>query len=179
MSTSRRDERVTSRMPLREQVAATMGPDVAKRIKTFQNGAYYVEAGRGAVFLAWLVDLFLVFGLSVGAAVAYYNTSYDAAGASVVFLASLIAVPLLYGWCYANGRGLGALLAGTRLVRAKDGSRIGLAKGGWAMLVRTLGCLVLLIGALSGAGADGGEIRVSIDDRADARLRATGLIRRT
>jgi hypothetical protein len=84
----------------------------------------------------------------------------------------------LYGWFYGNGRGVGALLTDTRLVRARDGSRVGLAKAGWAMLIRTLLIPLALLGALGGGGSvDAGGVRVSIDVPATARLRTTAFQR--
>ncbi|MDI5980613.1 RDD family protein [Amycolatopsis magusensis] len=152
-----------------------------KRLKTFRNGIYFVEAGFWRTFLAWLVDI-AVFLLGAGAGVVVLavvdRTANLGAGALVLGIVGiLLLVPLLYGGlCYRNGRALGAVLAGTRLVRFADGGRLG-AKAPWAMLIRTI-LLPLLVFALiaavfggSGGAPGGSTIRVSVDVRATARLR--------
>lgn len=154
----------------------------AREIKTFDNGARYVPAGGWAQCLAWLID-FTVFVLGFLAgfvALALVDRSRPLAD-GVLLLAlvgMLFAVPLLYGLCYTNGRALGAVLTGTRLVRIRDGGRIG-AAGPWAMLARMvlLALLVplLIIGALGGGGTmPGGRVirRVSIDVARTRRLYA-------
>ncbi|MEU4807358.1 hypothetical protein [Actinosynnema sp. NPDC023587] len=178
MSTHEPDRRPRPVQLVREHASEALGRGVAGRIRAFGDRTLYVEATWGAVILAWLVDFLLVTGLAIGAGVAYYTsapaTSDPAAGAAVTTLASLVVLPFLYGWCYGNGRGLGALLSGTRLVRVKDGSRVGLAKAGWAMLLRTLGFVIIALGALGGDSTDANQVRVSIDVRATERLRAAG-----
>ncbi|MFD2470900.1 hypothetical protein [Amycolatopsis silviterrae] len=166
---------------LRTQAEPVLGKDVAARIRAFGNGDLYVEARTGATIWAWLVDFLLVTGLSAAAAVAYYvkaSTVDAAVGASVIGVAGLIVVPLLYGWFYGNGRGLGALCNGIRLVRLRDGGRIGLWKAGWAMLIRTLGFVIIALGVLNGDATVGNGVRASIDVRETDRLRAAGFVRR-
>ncbi len=181
MSSNDQDERPRSLKHVRSQVAATLGPGMAPRVQAFRDGTLYVEPGWAAVIWAWLVDFVLVTSIAVGVGVAYYVSATDTpdagAGASVIILALLVVVPLLYGWFYGNGRGLGALMAGTRLVRMKDGGRIGLWKAGWAMLIRTLGFVIIVLGALGGSATDASEVRVSIDVHATERLRAAGFHR--
>ncbi|WP_406637769.1 hypothetical protein [Amycolatopsis sp. WGS_07] len=166
---------------LRAQAEPVLGKDVAARIRAFGNGGLYVEARTGSTIWAWLVDFLLVTGLSVAAAVAYYvkaDTIDAAVGASVIGIAGLIVVPLLYGWFYGNGRGLGALCTGIRLVRLRDGGRIGLWKAGWAMLIRTLGFVIIALGALSGDVTVTNGVRTSIDVRGTEQLRAAGFVRK-
>lgn len=66
----------------------------------------------------------------------------------------------------------GTLATGTRLVRVKDGSRVGLAKAGWAMLIRTLLMPLLFLAAIGGSADGPGVVRVSIDSKATERLKA-------
>lgn len=162
---------------MRETVApAVGGADVAKRLRAFEDGALYIDSTSGAAFTAWLIDAVLVNGTAVALAVLYGTRStdpYAGAGAGVRAIALLIVLPLCYGWAYRNGRALGGLLTATRLVRMKDGSRIGLAKAGWAMLIRTLLMPIAFWAALDGLS----QVRVSIDDPATQRLRAAGFDR--
>ncbi|MBB2499991.1 hypothetical protein H5411_12750 [Amycolatopsis echigonensis] len=163
---------------LRTQAEPVLGKGGAARIRAFENGDLYVEARTASTIWAWLVDFLLVTGLSVAAAVAYYftSTAVDAAvGASLIGVAGLFVLPLLYGWFYGNGRGLGALFNGIRLVRLRDGGRIALGKAGWAMLIRTLGFVIIALGVLNGDVTVTNGVRTSIDVRETERLRAAGL----
>ncbi|GAA1354298.1 RDD family protein [Saccharothrix algeriensis] len=162
---------------------SALGPGPAKRLAAFGDGTLYVQAGEPVRFLAWLVD-FAVFLLGSAAGivvVALVDRRMELPGGTValLFIGVLIAVPLLYGLCYGNGRALGAVLTGTQLVRSRDGGRVGL-QACWAMLVRTL-LLPLLVAAvvLGGAGAGGSLARTSIDRTATRQLHATGLVRLT
>ncbi|MEV0676093.1 hypothetical protein AB0I60_06160 [Actinosynnema sp. NPDC050436] len=183
MSTDERGARPRPLHLARARASAVLGEGPAARVRAFGDGTLYVEATWGAVFVAWLVDFLLVTGLAIAAGAAYYTsappTADPAVGAGLLTLALLVVLPLLYGWFYGDGRGLGALLSGTRLVRIKDGSRVGLAKAGWAMLLRTLGFVVIGLIALSGDSLDATQVRVSIDVEETARLRAAGLLRLT
>ncbi|WP_240691245.1 RDD family protein [Amycolatopsis nivea] len=166
---------------LRAQAEPVLGKGAAARIRAFENGDLYIEARTASTLWAWLVDFLLVTGLSAAAAVAYYfkSNAFDAAvGASVIGVAGLIVVPLLYGWFYGNGRGLGALFNGIRLVRLRDGGRIGLGKAGWAMLIRTLGFVVIALGVLNGDTTVGSGVRTHLDIRETERLRAAGFVRK-
>ncbi|MFE6617316.1 hypothetical protein [Amycolatopsis sp. NPDC057786] len=158
----------------REQAEHTLGPKVAKRLGTFDNGTLYVSAGGWAELLAWLVD-FAVYLLGAAAgfvvfAVATRNSALPDSAALLTLLGLLIGVPVLYGLFFGDGRVLGAALTGTRLVRIKDGGRIG-AAACWAMLVRTLLFPLLLVAmVLAGSGGVGSVRRVSIDEEATRRL---------
>lgn len=154
-----------------------------REIRTFGNGARYVPAGGWAQCFAWLID-FTVFVLGFLAGfvtLALIDRSRPLSGGAILLgaVVLLFAVPLLYGLFFTNGRALGAVIAGTRLVRIRDGGRIG-AAGPWAMVVRTilfpLFGAMLLIGALGGGGMPTGEAswirRVSIDVARTRRLYA-------
>lgn len=149
----------------------------AGKIETFGDGTPYVPAGDLRSFFAWLIDFVVyVFGFAVGfvaLAVVDLNRDLDANVITISALSLLVVVPVLYGLFYTNGRALGAVCTGTRLVRHRDGSRIG-AKGPWAMLVRTF-LLPLLIAAvvIGGVGPSGTQVRVNINVARTRELRAT------
>jgi hypothetical protein len=147
----------------------------ARRIETFGNGTPYVPAGGGAMCFAWLIDFtVIVLGFVAGiAALAAVDESQGLDGGviAVAAFAWLLAVPLLYGLCYTNGRALGAVCTGTRLVRVRDGGRIG-AKGPWAMLVRTILMPVVILAVVTGGTVEGSLVRTSIDVARTRRLHA-------
>ncbi|RSN29469.1 hypothetical protein DL990_25035 [Amycolatopsis sp. WAC 01416] len=164
----------------KEQVERVLGPKVAKRLGAFDDGTLYVSASEWAELAAWFVD-FAVYLLSavigfVVFAVATRDSAVPDEAALLTLLGLLIAVPVLYGLFFGDGRLLGAALTGTRLVRIKDGGRIG-AAACWAMLVRTvLAPLMLVAMVMTGLGA-GSVRRISIDDEATRRLHAAGFPR--
>ncbi|KAA2258876.1 RDD family protein [Solihabitans fulvus] len=161
----------------REDVTRVLGEPTGKRLRAFDDGGLYVEPGWPQ-FWAWLIDFFVVVAAVAGTAGAYYAAhryDFNAAGrATGIGILLVVVAPLVYGLFYGNGRAIGGLLAGTRLVRKKDGSRIGLAKAGWAMLIRTIGFVILVLGALAGDSSGVEEVRVSIDVRATALLHNAG-----
>lgn len=160
----------------REHVGRTFGPKTAKRLDRFGDGTLYVEAGGWARLICWFAD-FVVFALLAFIGLGVFALAFpDVPGgvALLIMLALLFGAPMLYGLLYGNGRALGAVLTGTRLVRVKDGGRIG-AAGPWAMLVRTVLFPGMIIGVLSGGGyAPGSPSRTSIDEAATRRLHAAG-----
>lgn len=166
---------------LRQRVAPVLGQDVAGRLCLFEDNALYVNALPGRAFLSWLVDALVVWGTAVASAVAYLLSSSapDAGvGAVVITVVLLLVLPFVYGCCYANGRALGAVLAGTRLVRLRDGGRIGWVRAGGVMLIRVVLLPLGLVGVFAGGGSTGGTVRrTSVDDRATAQLRAAGFRR--
>lgn len=149
-----------------------------RKTEAFADGTRYVRAGEWARLLAWFIDFTVfVLGVAVGFVVlAVVDRSQDLGDEVLLVgvLALLFAVPPLYGLCYSGGRALGALLTGTRLVRARDGGRIG-AKGPWAMTVRTVLLPLLIIAVVFGGGyADGSLARISIDVARTRQVRETG-----
>jgi hypothetical protein len=156
---------------------------MASKIRTFGNGTPYMPAGGWAALFAWLID-FVVFVL--GFAFAFVVLAgidqarpeaqqLDSGTLVVVLLVLLFATPLVYGLWFRDGRALGGVCTGTRLVRTRDGGRIG-AKGPWAMLVRTI-LLPLLIAAVvtgGGLGPGGEPPRTSIDVARTRRLQGEG-----
>lgn len=186
MAVPRVDRRPTRLELVRAEAEPVLGARAAGRVEAFPDGSLHVRAGGPRRFLAWLVD-FAVFALAAGAglvalSVPYGRDAFDSSTLTLLAVAVLIAVPPLYGLCYRNGRALGGVLTGTRLVRIADGGRVGL-KGPWAMTVRTTLLPLLLLGVVVGslaAGAPlGSPVRTSVDHRATARLHAAGLRRLT
>jgi hypothetical protein len=165
----------------KHHVERAFGPKVAKRLDTFKDGTFYITAGDLARLLAWLVD-FVVFLLLAGAglaavAVAYTNGAVSGGMVALIMLGLLVVVPVLYGLCYGNGRALGAVLTGTRLVRFKNGHRLGTGAC-WAMLVRTVLCPPILLAiSLGQMPSVGSARRISIDDAATRQLHAAGFLR--
>jgi len=171
------ENRASALAALRQRLEPALGKSASQRVKAFRNGGLYVDSTVGAALWSWFVDSVLVNGTAVGVGVLYFVSSSAGdrgTGAVVITVALMIVLPLLYGWCYADGRALGARLAGTRSVRVADGRRIGPWKAGWAMLVRTL-LLPFIFWVALGEVTDIGEVRVSIDESATRRLRETGI----
>lgn len=164
----------------RQHVEHTFGPKIAKRVDTFKDGTFYVSPGAWALSLAWLADFGFYLVCVAGGLVAFMGAQPDASNGTVglAVLGLLIGVPVVYGLFFGNGRGIGALLTGTRLVRFKNGERIG-ASGWWAMLVRTLLFPPILVAAVFGGDVMslGSARRISIDDYATRQLHAAGFLR--
>ena len=162
----------------KQHVERALGPKVAKRLDTFQDGTFYVTAGDLARPLSWLVDfgvfVLLAGGGFVALAVAAPDVSVDVV--ALAMLGLLVGMPVLYGLCYGNGRALGAVLTGTRLVRVKNGHRLG-AGACWAMLVRTVLLPPLTIAMMVGGSFYGSVRRISIDDATTRQLHAAGFLR--
>jgi hypothetical protein len=166
----------------RARAEHVLGPQTAKRLAIFHNGVLYVNAGGWARFLGWLVDVVVsVLGMAVGVIVVVgvaRGAGLDNGAAGGIGIATLFLAPLLYGGlCFRNGRALGGVLAGTQVVRIKDGGRIG-GWASWAMLVRVLYPLLaigMIIGALGGGGNAPGSDRISVDPGAIRRLHAVGI----
>jgi hypothetical protein len=169
-------DRLDAVQQVRDQLKPVLGASVASRVKAYKDGTLFVEATLSSALAAWFVDSVLVNGTAVGLGVLYYVRSTDpnkGAGTGVIALTLLFVLPLLYGWFYGNGRGVGALLTGTQLVRVKDGSRVGLAKAGWAMLIRTLLMPLAFLAAIGGSSDGSGGVRISIDVEGTDQLRRT------
>ncbi|MFB7843762.1 RDD family protein [Microbacterium sp. NPDC056052] len=169
-------ERRAALADVRARLASELGTAEAKRVRAFEDGTLYVDSTMSGALLAWLVDSVLLYAVAVAVAIGYGTTSDDpdrAVGAVIIGLALIVVLPFVYGWAFRNGRALGGLLTGTQVVRMKDGSPVGLAKAGWAMLIRTVFLPFLFWAAIDGIG----QVRVSIDSAATARLRRSGIAR--
>lgn len=182
MTVARPDRPPTPLETAKQHIERALGEKTAKRVDTFEDGTFYVRAGGWAGLLSWLVDfLAFVFGVCagfVGIVLATWNNKPDNNVLALLAVGLLVAVPLVYGLLFLrNGRGLGGVLTGTRLVRAKNGGRIG-ASASWAMFVRILlfpPFLVLVV--VGGSTAPGSLRRISIADDATRRLHAAGFLR--
>ncbi|MFC4852679.1 hypothetical protein [Actinophytocola glycyrrhizae] len=165
----------------KQHVEQALGTKIAKRLDTYEDGTFFVSAGEWARLLAWFVDFLVYLFCAVGGFVALAVAKPDVSDgvAALAMLGLLVGVPVLYGLFYGNGRVLGALLTGTRLVRVRNGDRIG-AWACWAMLVRTLLFPILLV-ALTTTGSVGvGSLRrISVDDAATRQLHVAGFLRLT
>jgi hypothetical protein len=170
----------------KQHVERAFGANIAKRLDTHKDGTFYVSAGGWARLLSWLVD-FVVFVLCasggfVGFVLATRDSGVSDNVAALTMVGLLVGVPVLYGLFFGNGRALGAVLTGTRLVRVKNGHRIGVGAC-WAMLVRTvlfpllLGLLLAAVVGGWGSGAPGDLRRISVDDDATRRLHTAGFLR--
>lgn len=179
MTVARPDRPPTPLETAKQQVEDALGQRAARRLDTFDDGTLYISAGSLARLLSWFVD-FLVFALGAcGGFVALLIVKPDISDgdAALALLGLLVGVPILYGLFFVAGRALGGLLTGTRLVRVKNGRRIGWGAC-WAMLVRTvLFPLLLLIVVTSGSVGAGSLTRISIDDAETRRLWAAGFLR--
>jgi hypothetical protein len=114
----------------KQHAERAFGAKIAKRLDTFEDGTCYVSAGDWARLMSWLVD-FVVFVLCAGGgfvALAVANPMVSDNVAALTMLGLLVGVPVLYGFFYGNGRVLGGMLTGTRLVRVKNGHRLGSAR---------------------------------------------------
>ncbi len=168
----------------KQHVEHALGPKIAKRLDTHKDGTFYVSAGGWARLLAWLVDaavvLFCAIGGAAALAVAKPETPSSTVGLTAFGL--MIGLPVVYGFFYGDGRALGGKLTGTRLVRVKNGRRIG-AGACWAMLVRIVLFPLLLVLFLAaafsgGSGTAPGDLtRISIDEAATRQLHAAGFLR--
>ncbi|OZB83946.1 MAG: hypothetical protein B7X41_11975 [Microbacterium sp. 14-71-5] len=161
---------------VRARLAPALGAAAAKRVRAFEDGTLYVDSTMSGALLAWLIDSVVLSVVAVAVAILYGTTADDpdsAVGAVVIGLALIVVLPFAYGWAFRDGRALGGLLTGTQVVRMKDGSPVGLAKAGWAMLIRTVFLPFLFWAAFDGVG----QVRVSIDRAATAQLRRSGITR--
>jgi len=179
MTVTRPERPPTPLETAKQHVEQAFGPRIAKRLDTFKDGTFFVRAGGWAGLLAWVVD-FVVYLLAVAAGFVALAVALPDASSNVVTLTAiglLFGMPLVLGLFYGNGRALGAVLTGTRLVRYRNGQRIG-ASASWAMLVRTILFPALLAAVVMGGGlAPGDLVRISIDDEATRRLHAAGFLR--
>ncbi|TQM78851.1 RDD family protein [Saccharothrix saharensis] len=166
---------------VRADAAHVLGSRAAARVEAFPDGTLHVRAGELRRALAWLVD-FAVYLLLVGVGlvaltVPHGSGKIDDGGFALGAVAVLLLAAPLYGLCYGNGRALGAVVTGTRLVRLSTGGRIGFPAP-WAMTVRTVLLPLLIasfvVGALASGSPPGSPSRTSIDDRSTRRLRAAG-----
>ena len=163
----------------KQHVERALGPKIAKRLDTFKDGTFYVTAGAWAGLMSWLVDFVVYLLCAGGGFVAFVVANREVSDnvAALTMLGLLVGAPVLYGLFFGNGRALGGVLTGTRLVRVKTGHRIG-AAACWAMLVRTVLFPLFLVAMIAtGTNGPGSLRRISIDDDATRQLHAAGFLR--
>ena len=128
-----------------------------ERTAPFHNGSRGVRARDAKIIGAWAVDMVAVLIPVVGiAASAAMGSGSIGAG---IFLGVLVWLlfPWIYGFCCAGGNTLGTLLAGTRLVKLKDGTAPGFWRNGWLMFLRTVLFPLVPLNALLDAVNGGAE----------------------
>ncbi|MBK1787240.1 RDD family protein [Prauserella cavernicola] len=165
---------------VREHVDRVFGANVAKRLDKFKDGTLYISAGGWARVASWFVD-FVVFvlGMAIGFVVLVIALPEPSDNMLVVAVLCLVfGVPMLSGLYFGNGRALGAVLTGTRLVRVKNGGRLG-ATAWWAMIMRNVLLVpffvpVIIVALFENATSVISFHRISIDDGATRRLHAAG-----
>jgi hypothetical protein len=148
------------------------------RILTFGDGTPFAPAGGWSALFAWLVDFLAFLVLFAVASLVFLGVGdamqVDENALVIGWLALLFATPLFYGLFYGGGRCLGGKFTGTRLVRVRDGGRLG-ARGPWAMLARTILFPLVLIAAVAGGGIiPGSPPHISIDVKRTRELQAGG-----
>lgn len=128
-----------------------------ERTAQFRNGSWGVRARDGKIVGAWAVDMAIVLipVVGVGASAAAGSGSMGAG----IFLGVLVWLlfPWIYGFCCAGGNTLGTLVAGTRLVKLKDGTAPGFWRNGWLMFLRTVLFPLVPLNALLDALNGGAE----------------------
>jgi RDD family len=137
-------------------VDAKLMESVRKRTTRLGNGHPVVKASAWQQLGAWCVDFGIV---AVVAALAYFSVAGSDAGSTGKAVAAAIGAwlvtPWLYGFCCPGGRSLGALAAGTRIVRSSSGEKPGSWRSGWVMFSRTvlfpIVALFLLLAAAGGS----------------------------
>ncbi|MEU6860726.1 RDD family protein [Glycomyces sp. NPDC046736] len=148
------------------------------RVLTFGDGTPFVPAGGWAALFAWLVDFLAFLVLFAIGAVVFLGIGDAMALAdgalAIGVLVLLFVTPLVYGLWFGGGRCFGGLWTGTRLVRQRDGRRLG-ARGPWAMLTRTILFPLVLVAAIAGGGIiPGTPPHVSIDVRRTRDVQVNG-----
>lgn len=156
-------------------VQSSIGAWSGNRTAPFLNGSWGVRAKDSRIIAAWAVDFALV--LVPVLAVATSSAQDTGSIGAGIFLGIVVwfIVPWIYGFCCAGGNTLGTLIAGTRLVKLRDGAKPGFWRNGWLMFLRTvlfpLIPLNALLDAINGGGSE--TVRkhhVSIDKAATKAL---------
>lgn len=152
----------------------SIGEWSGERTAQFRNGSWGVRALDRRIIAAWAVDFVIVLIPAVAVAASAIPSAGVGAGIAVGVLVWLL-FPWFYGFCCAGGNTIGTLLAGTRLVKLRDGSSPGFWRNGWLMFLRTVLFLFVPLNALLDAmnGSDTPTERrhhVSIDKAATRAL---------
>lgn len=140
----------------------------------FKDGSWGIQARLWKIILAWAIALGVVFSLSAALLGETLRHSWEIAGSFILF-APLFA--WFSGMCCPRGYTLGTLLAGTRIVRFRNGKAPGPWRGGWVMFYRIVLAVTapffIFFGMLDGSSTSRDMMRafhVSID------MRRTGML---
>ncbi|MFF1383983.1 RDD family protein [Arthrobacter sp. NPDC058288] len=112
---------------------------VHERSTRLGNGVSVIKASAWQQFGAWGVDFGLIAVLAAGAYGAMAGSDTGTTGTAVTAaIAAWLVTPWPYGFFCPGGRSLGALAAGTRVVRFSSGEKPGIWRSGWVMFSRTV-----------------------------------------
>jgi hypothetical protein len=144
-----------------------------------QHAEVSVEASLSKIIVALLIDILVVLALSVSACSAVYKSIYGASDYAVLIcMAAVVLASWVYGFLCFSGHTFGTLVAGTRIIKVKNGAAPGFWGGGWMMFFRTVViCLspFIFIVALFDSGFDAlpsSPIHFSIDKKVSAESAA-------
>lgn len=165
----------SAQQPLNNPAPSGIGAWSGNRTGPFLNGSWGVRARDRQIVAAWAIDMVIVLlpVIAVGASAAKGS---DSIGAGIFLgIVMWLLFPWFYGFCCAGGNTIGTLIAGTRLVKLRDGSGPGFWRNGWLMFLRTvlfpLVPLNALLDALNGGGSESQrKHHVSIDKKATYAL---------
>lgn len=130
---------------------AGIGSWSGERTARFRDGSWGVRARDRSAVAAWAIDVSIVLLFSAVAGVLAGMPSYSAGTGVTVGILSWFFFPWLYGFFCIGGNTLGTLVAGTRLVKLRDGSAPGFWRNGWLMFLRVVLFVLMPINALLGA----------------------------
>ncbi|GAB3122459.1 hypothetical protein GCM10027056_12760 [Glaciibacter psychrotolerans] len=117
---------------------ASIGAWSGERTGPFLDGSRGVRARDRRIIAAWAVDMGIVLLVSALAGVGMADLSYSVDVGVFVGIVMVLFFPWLYGFFCVGGNSLGTLIAGTRLVKLRDGSGPGMWRSGWLMFLRTV-----------------------------------------
>lgn len=137
----------TQATPLVPSIGAWSG----ERTGQFRNGVWGVRARDGRIIAAWAIDMVVVFGLATFLGVAMARASYNTDSGVLMGILVLLFFPWIHGFFCIGGNTLGTLIAGTRLVKLRDGTAPGFWRSGWLMFLRTVLFLLVPLNALLNA----------------------------
>ncbi len=129
----------------------SIGAWSGERTGQFRNGTWGVRARDLRIIAAWAVDMVVVLGVSALVAVPMAKASYSVDVGVFMGIVMWLFFPWVYGFVCMSGNTLGTLIAGTRLVKLRDGSAPGFWHSGWLMCLRTLLFLFVPLNSLLNA----------------------------
>lgn len=153
----------------------TIGAWSGERTGQFRNGSWGTRARDSRIIAAWTVDTVVVVAVATLLAVATARASYDPGAGVLIGILVVLFFPWVYGFFCIRGNTLGTLIAGTQLVKLRDGTGPGFWRSAWLMFLRTvLFPFVPLNALLNAMNGDTGPVNrthhVSIDKAATRAL---------